>query len=126
MLPVSTPPKAFNTGWMRLAVTAATSAVKAAPTTTATARSMTLPRRMKSRKPLIMMASPQVTSDDGVTQVPLPTPGDGTAPTLPARLSPSGEPQGDRPSGRGGNDLIRGPHRDRKHHRAVGAAPVGL
>ena len=33
---------------------APTSAAKAAPTTTATARSMTLPRMMKSRNPLSM------------------------------------------------------------------------
>ena len=54
MVPVSTPPKMFSTGSMIFEVKAATSAVNAAPMTTATARSMTFPRRMKSLKPLIM------------------------------------------------------------------------
>src|ERR1039458_1856857 len=39
---------------MMLAVSEVTMTVKAVPMTTATARSITLPRRMKSRNPLIM------------------------------------------------------------------------
>ena len=54
---------------MRLEVNAATSAVNAAPMTTATARSMTFPRRMKSLKPLIMVASPLMTSAEVIPGV---------------------------------------------------------
>ena len=50
----SVPPIEFTNGWMMLVVNAVTIAVKAAPTTTATARSMTFPRMRKSLKPLNM------------------------------------------------------------------------
>ena len=47
---------ALISGLMMLSVNALTMLVKAAPMTTATARSITFPRRMKSLNPLIMSA----------------------------------------------------------------------
>src|SRR5260370_27183036 len=47
-----------SNGLVMFSVSAVTIAVKAAPMMTATARSITLPRRMKSRNPLSMSESP--------------------------------------------------------------------
>src|SRR5947199_9969267 len=51
-------------GVMRSATSAATTAPHAAPTTTATARSTTFPRRMNARKSFSMLGPPSG-SDDG-------------------------------------------------------------
>src|SRR5919199_6556819 len=52
------PPKAAMSGLMRLFVTLVTTPVNAAPMTTATARSTTLPRMMKFLNPWITAALP--------------------------------------------------------------------
>src|SRR4051794_23959195 len=51
-------PREAISGWMTPFVNAVTTDAKAAPMTTAMARSTTLPRMMKSLKPLIICAAP--------------------------------------------------------------------